>query len=61
MTSRYVSQRIESAEWFAQVYKDVELDKERWNLTPGADIPEPVDRIVIGMPLWVRSKTGSLS
>jgi hypothetical protein len=61
MTGRHVNQRIESAEWFAQVYKDVELDKNRWNLRPGADIPEPVDRIVIGMPLWVRSKTASLS
>jgi hypothetical protein len=61
MTGRHVSRRIESAEWFAQVYKDVELDKERWNLRPGEDIPRPVDRIVIGMPIWVRSRTGSLS
>lgn len=55
MTGRHVSRRIESAEWFAQVYKDVELDKERWDIRPGADIPKPVDRIVVGMPLWVRS------
>lgn len=61
MTGRHVNRRIESAEWFAQVYKDVELDKNRWNLKPGADIPKPVDRIVIGMPLWVRSQTDSLS
>ena len=61
MTGRYVNRRIESAEWFAQVYKDVELDKSHWDLRPGVDIPRPVDRIVIGMPLWVRSTTGSLA
>jgi len=61
MTGRYVNRRIESAEWFAQVYKDVELDKNRWNLKPGVDIPNPVDRIVIGIPLWVRSTTDSLA
>lgn len=61
MTGRHINRSIESAEWFAQVYKDVELDKNRWNLKPGADIPKPVDRIVIGMPLWVRSQTDSLS
>lgn len=55
MTGRHVRQRISSAEWFAEVYKDVELDKDQWNLKPGRDIPEPVDRIVIGAPLWVRS------
>ena len=61
MTGRHVNRRIESAEWFAQVYKDVELDASRWNLKPEADIPKPVDRIVIGMPLWVRSTTESLA
>ena len=61
MTGRHVKRRIESAEWFAQVYKDVELDKNRWDLRPGTDIPKPVDRIVIGMPLWVRSQKDSLS
>jgi hypothetical protein len=63
MTGRHVRRRIESAEWFAQVYKDVVLDKDRWNLKPkpGTDIPEPVDRIVIGAPLWVRSRNGGLS
>jgi len=60
MTGRHVRQHIASAKWFAQVYKDVELDKERWNLRPGRDIPEPVDRIVIGAPLWVRSRNGGL-
>lgn len=61
MISRHVNRRIESAEWFAQVYKDVKLDKDRWHLTPGIDIPRPVDRIIIGMPLWVRSLTDSLA
>lgn len=63
MTGRHVRRRIESAEWFAQVFKDVELDTARWNLkpTPRSDIPEPVDRIVVGAPLWVRSKGGGLS
>jgi hypothetical protein len=55
MTGRHVRQRMASAEWFAEVYKDIELGKDRWNLKPGSDIPEPVDRIVIGAPLWVRS------
>jgi hypothetical protein len=55
MTDRYVFTAPESSDWFAQVYKDVVLDKNRWNLRPGRDLPEPVDRIVIGAPLWVRS------
>lgn len=55
MTGKYVFKRIASAEWFAQVFHDVELDKSRWNLKPGVDLPEPVDRILIGAPLWVRS------
>jgi hypothetical protein len=60
MIDRHVIQRIVSAEWFVDVYKDVELDKNRWNLKPGPDIPEPVDRIVIGAPLWIRSSSVSL-
>jgi transposase-like protein len=35
--------------------KDVELDKDRWDLRPGADLPRPVDRIVIGASLSVRT------
>jgi hypothetical protein len=54
MTGKYVFKRLPSAKWFAEVYHDVELDKERWDLRPGEDLPEPVDRIVIGAPLWVR-------
>ena len=55
MTGKYVFKRIPLAEWFAEVYKDVELDKERWDQRPSGDWPNPVDRIVIGAPLWVRS------
>jgi hypothetical protein len=56
MTGRYVFKSLAAGEWLAEIYHDVELDKTRWNLKPGRDIPEPVDRIVIGAPLWVRSK-----
>lgn len=55
MNGEYVFKRIPSAEWFAEVYHDVELDKERWDQRPSSDWPQPVDRIVIGAPLWVRS------
>jgi hypothetical protein len=58
MTGKYVFRRFASAEWFAEVYHDVELDKTRWNLVPGKDLPEPVDRVVIGAPLWIRSSNG---
>jgi hypothetical protein len=61
MTGRHARQRIAQAEWFAEVYKDVELDKDRWtffqNFEPSTDIPQPVDRIVIGAPLWVRTNS----
>ena len=59
MTGRHVRKRIAQAEWFAEVYKDVELDKDRWtffrDFRPDTDIPQPVDRIVIGAPLWIRT------
>jgi hypothetical protein len=55
MTGKYVFKHLPWAEWFAKVFHDVELDKERWDLRPGEDVPEPVDRIVIGAPLWIRS------
>jgi hypothetical protein len=55
MTRKYVFNRMAQAEWFAEIYHDVELDKDRWNFRHGdTDVPEPVDRIVIGAPLWVR-------
>lgn len=55
MTDQQVFKRLPSAEWFAEVYHDVELDKSRWHFRPGVDFPKPVDRIVIAAPLWVRS------
>ena len=55
MLDQNVFKRFTSAEWFMEVYHDIELDKDRWSLRPGEDLPEPVDRIVIGAPLWVRS------
>jgi len=55
MNEKYAFKRLLHAEWFAEVYHDVELDKKRWDLRPGGDWPQPVDRIVIGAPLWVRS------
>jgi hypothetical protein len=55
MTGRYAFKRIKSAEWFADVYHDVVLDKDRWDQRPSGDWPYPIDRIVIGAPLWIRS------
>jgi hypothetical protein len=56
MTDKYVFKRIVAAEWFAEIYHDVVLDKEeRWHFRP--DDPQP-DRIVIGAPLWIRSYAG---
>jgi hypothetical protein len=56
MTQGKAFRRFPEAEWLAEVYKDVELDKDRWHFWPGDKaVPEPVDRIVIGAPLWVRT------
>jgi hypothetical protein len=55
MTDHYVFTAPSSSEWFAQVYKDVVLDKKRWDLRPSPDLPRAFDRIVIGAPLWVRT------
>jgi hypothetical protein len=43
------------SEWFAQIYSDVELDKDRWNLDHDRGISPDVERILIGAPLWVRT------
>jgi hypothetical protein len=40
---------VRDSEWFAEIYGDVVLTKERWHLD------EPVDRILIGAPLWIRT------
>ncbi|GIE33513.1 hypothetical protein Ait01nite_065580 [Actinoplanes italicus] len=37
------------AEWFAEIYSDVVLDQDRWSLD------DPVDRILVGAPVWVRT------
>jgi hypothetical protein len=55
MTGEYAFKRIPSAEWFAEVYHDVSLDRTRWDQRSSKDWPHPIDRIVIGAPLWVRS------
>jgi hypothetical protein len=56
MTKGKAFQSYPAAEWLAEVYKDVELDQDRWDFRHGdTDVPEPVDRIVVGAPLWVRS------
>jgi hypothetical protein len=56
MANKYVFEHAKSVEWFAQIYHDVQLTRDRWQFSPGsADMPEPTDRIVIGAPLWVRT------
>jgi len=42
MRSRYVFKHIRTAEWFAEIYHDVELDKGRWDLRPGSDLRAPL-------------------
>ncbi len=59
LSKKRVFERLTNAEWFAGVYKDVKLDKKRWDHRLGVDLPEPVDRIVIGQPLWIRSSHGA--
>jgi len=45
----------DESEWFAQIYSDVVLDKDRWTFRPGDGIDQDVERILIGAPLWVRT------
>jgi hypothetical protein len=42
------------AEWFAEIYSDVVLDKDRWTLD------DPVDRILVGAPVWIRTPRRSI-
>ncbi|MER6592108.1 hypothetical protein ABT214_09695 [Micromonospora purpureochromogenes] len=42
------------SDWFAEIYSDVVLDENRW------DLEEPVDRILVGAPLWVRTPRKSV-
>jgi hypothetical protein len=44
----------DESEWFAQIYSDVVLDKDRWSFDRGY-LSQDVDRILIGAPLWVRT------
>ncbi len=43
------------SEWFAQIYSDVVLDKDRWTFDRDGGLSPDVDRILIGAPLWVRT------
>lgn len=44
----------EDAEWFAEIYVDVELTKGRWRFTKNE--PEyGAERILIGAPCWIRT------
>jgi hypothetical protein len=59
LTSRDVFKRFDSAEWFAEVYRDIEINDDRSLIRPDHPlIPGPVNRIVIGAPLWIRSDGG---
>jgi hypothetical protein len=55
MITKSVKDLVVSGEWFADIFKDVVLSKDRWTLQPGEDVDEKVDRILIGFPLWVRT------
>jgi hypothetical protein len=44
----------EDAEWFAEIYVDVELTNGRWDFYP--EQPEyRAERILIGAPIWIRT------
>lgn len=43
------------SEWFAEIYADVVLDKDRWTFNGDGGISPDVERILIGAPLWVRT------
>lgn len=45
----------DESEWFAQIFSDVVLDKDRWTFHSDGGISPEVDRILIGAPLWVRT------
>jgi len=48
-TRGFTLSHTDDSEWFAEIYSDVVLDKNRW------DLDEEVDRIIIGAPIWVRT------
>lgn len=41
-------------EWFAEIYKDVEIDKHRWHFHED-EVEAQVDRILVGAPIWIRT------
>jgi hypothetical protein len=44
----------EDATWFAEIYVDVELDKDRWKFDKN-ELEYGAERILIGAPLWIRT------
>lgn len=56
-TRGFTLSHAEPAEWLAEIYTDVLIDKSRWQLHEG----EEVDRVVIGAPLWVRTSVGAVT
>jgi hypothetical protein len=48
-TRGFTLSHADDSEWFAEIYRDVVLDKDRW------DLDKPVDRVMIGAPLWIRT------
>ena len=53
-TRGYTFGDASESEWLAEIYSDVRLDQDRWSLD------DPVDRILVGAPVWVRSPRSSL-
>jgi hypothetical protein len=49
---------VESTEWFADIYVDVELTGDRWDFTP-AEPEYGAERILIGAPIWVRTASSA--
>ena len=47
--------RVTESEWFAQIYLDVVLSKDRWTFDGDGGISSDVDRILVGAPLWIRT------
>jgi hypothetical protein len=47
-TRAYTLGHADEAEWFARIICDIELTEGRW-------LDDEADRILIGVPLWVRS------
>ena len=48
----------EDTEWFADIYVDVELTKDRWDFSP-AEPEYGAERILIGAPAWIRTASSA--